>query len=198
MKPKDQDHGSSHYQTIGRKLRGARVSRRATGTAKRERVSPGTETRTNKAEGPGERRTSKDQPNGIFHAGGQRTSRELQIGIFRGRRAHNFGDQHYGHTVTTRRKDWTTHSTHQEDQQTSSKGKQEKPLKEQVPQELHDYLLVFDKKTAERFPKLRPWDHAIDLKPDFVPRDCKVYPLSLPEQQELETFIKDNLAKGYI
>ena len=77
-------------------------------------------------------------------------------------------------------------------------AKQEKPLKEQVPQELHDYLSVFDKKTAERFPELRPWDHAIDLKPDFVPRDCKVYPLSLLEQQELETFVKDNLKKGYI
>ena len=36
--------------------------------------------------------------------------------------------------------------------------KQEKLLKEQVPQELHDYLSVFDKKTAERFPKSRPWD----------------------------------------
>ena len=77
-------------------------------------------------------------------------------------------------------------------------AKQEKLLKEQVPQELHDYLSVFDKKTAKRFPELRPWDHAIDLKLDFVPRDCKVYPLSLPEQQELETFVKDNLTKGYI
>ena len=77
-------------------------------------------------------------------------------------------------------------------------AKQEKQLKEQVPQELHDYLSVFDKKTAEGFPESTPWDHAIDLKLDFVPRDCKVYPLSLPEQQELETFVKDNLTKGYI
>ena len=29
MKPKDQDHGSSHYQMIGRKPRGARVSRKS-------------------------------------------------------------------------------------------------------------------------------------------------------------------------
>ena len=77
-------------------------------------------------------------------------------------------------------------------------AKQEKLLKEQVPQELHNYLSVFDRKMAERFPKSRPWDHAIDLKLDFVPRYCKVYPLSLPEQQELEIFVKDNLAKGYI
>ena len=54
-------------------------------------------------------------------------------------------------------------------------AKQEKPLKELVPQELHDYLSVFDNKTADRFPESRPWDHAINLKPEFVPRDCKVY-----------------------
>ena len=75
-------------------------------------------------------------------------------------------------------------------------AKQEKPLKEQVPQELHNYLSVFDKKTAERFPKSRPWDHAIDLKPNFVPRDCQVYPLSLLEQQELDTFVKATLQKA--
>ena len=50
-------------------------------------------------------------------------------------------------------------------------AKQEKLLKEQVPQELHDYLLVFDKKTAERFPELRPWDHTIDLL-RFFPYTC--------------------------
>ena len=49
-------------------------------------------------------------------------------------------------------------------------AKPEKPLKEQVPQELRDYLFIFDMKTTERFPKLRPWDHTINLKPDFVPR----------------------------
>ena len=35
-------------------------------------------------------------------------------------------------------------------------AKQEKLLKELVPQELHNYISVFDKKTAKRFPKLRP------------------------------------------
>ena len=57
---------------------------------------------------------------------------------------------------------------------------------------------VFDKVTAERFPESRPWDHAIDLKEDFVPLDCKVYPMTLPEQAELGKFIDKNLAKGYI
>ena len=76
--------------------------------------------------------------------------------------------------------------------------KKEKTLEEMVPPELLDYKDVFDKVTAERFPESRPWDHAIDLKEDFVPHDCKVYPMTIPEQAELDKFIDENLAKGYI
>ena len=71
-------------------------------------------------------------------------------------------------------------------------------LEELVPPELMDYRSVFNKKEAERFSESRSWDHAIDLKPDFVPKDCKVYPLSLPEQAKMNEFIDENLAKGYI
>ena len=67
-----------------------------------------------------------------------------------------------------------------------------------VPQELLNYKDVFNKVTAEQFPESRPWDHAIDLKEDFVPSDCKVYPMTLPEQAKLNKFIDENLAKGYI
>ena len=67
-----------------------------------------------------------------------------------------------------------------------------------VPPELHEYLDVFDKEKAKRFPKSQPWDHAIKLKDDFMPSDCKVYPLTLPETEEMNKFINENLAKGYI
>ena len=76
--------------------------------------------------------------------------------------------------------------------------KKEKTLEEMVPPELLDYKDVFDKVTAEWFPESRPWDHAIDLKEDFIPHDCKVYPMTLPEQAKLDKFIDKNLAKGYI
>ena len=76
--------------------------------------------------------------------------------------------------------------------------KKEKTLEEMVPMELLDYKDVFNKVTAEQFPESRPWDHTIDLKEDFVPSDCKVYPMTLPEQAELDKFIDKNLAKGYI
>ena len=67
-----------------------------------------------------------------------------------------------------------------------------------IPLELMNYHNVFDKKKAQQFPKPRPWDHAIDLKPDFVPKDCKVYPLTPQEHMEIDKFINENLAKGYI
>ena len=79
----------------------------------------------------------------------------------------------------------------------STKAK-EQTLKEMIPQELMKYQSVFDKVAANRFPDRQPWDHAIDLQPDFVPKKAHIYPLSLPEQEKLEEFITENLEKGYI
>ncbi|ESK81545.1 reverse transcriptase-rnase h-integrase, partial [Moniliophthora roreri MCA 2997] len=67
-----------------------------------------------------------------------------------------------------------------------------------VPEYLHEFKAQFEDKEAERFPISRHYDHAIDLKPDFVPKDCKLYSLTVPEQQELDKFLDDNLRKGYI
>ena len=74
----------------------------------------------------------------------------------------------------------------------------QKPLDQQIPDQYHKYLKVFDKQTSERLPTRGEWDHAIDLKEDFKPRPCKTYPLSPVEQKELDTFLDENLAKGYI
>ena len=47
-----------------------------------------------------------------------------------------------------------------------------------IPSHLKEFVKVFNKKAAERLPPSRKWDHAIDLKEGFVPRDCQVYTLS--------------------
>jgi len=47
-------------------------------------------------------------------------------------------------------------------------------------------------------PEHKSWDHAIDLKPNFILKDCKVYPLSPEEQKEQDKFLEENLRKGYI
>jgi hypothetical protein len=77
-------------------------------------------------------------------------------------------------------------------------AKPTKPLKEAVPSLYHEYLDVFRKDKADRFPTSKPWDHAIETKPGYVPKDCKIYPLSPTEQSSLDEWIKEQLDKGYI
>ena len=68
-----------------------------------------------------------------------------------------------------------------------------------VPSQYHQHAKVFSETTAHRFPDSREWDHAIDLKADAPSTlDCKVYPLSPGEDVALQTFLSENLAKGYI
>src|ERR1700724_2672312 len=76
--------------------------------------------------------------------------------------------------------------------------KEEKTAAELVPTALHAYLDVFEKKPSERMPSRKPWDHAIDLNNDFVPKKHKLYPCSPGEQKEIDAFIDEQLRKGYI
>jgi len=69
---------------------------------------------------------------------------------------------------------------------------------EMVPPQFHVYLDVFKKALSERLSLCKPWDHAIDLNPNFIPRKSKLYPISPTEQQEVRDFIDDKLKKGYI
>ncbi|ESK81756.1 hypothetical protein Moror_16741 [Moniliophthora roreri MCA 2997] len=73
-----------------------------------------------------------------------------------------------------------------------------KPLEELLPPYLSDYTNRFEKKKSERFPPSQPYDYAIDLKPNFKLKDCKVYSLSPKEQIEQDKFLEENLWKGYI
>jgi ADP-heptose:LPS heptosyltransferase len=73
-----------------------------------------------------------------------------------------------------------------------------KTLDELLPEHYQEYKQVFEKAASERFPERKPWDHTIDLKEDFVPRDCKIYPLTPSEDTLMNNFLDKNLAKGYI
>ncbi|KAL5498813.1 hypothetical protein ACEPAH_2168 [Sanghuangporus vaninii] len=66
------------------------------------------------------------------------------------------------------------------------------------PSYLEEFADVFSEESFEQLPDHRTWDHAIDLKPDFKPSDCKVYPLSPKEQEAMKAFIEENLASGRI
>jgi len=71
-------------------------------------------------------------------------------------------------------------------------------LKRLVPRRFWKWKKVFGKKESERMPVRKIWDHAIELKEGFMPRKRKVYSLSREEREEVQTFVEDQLRKGYI
>ncbi|ESK83158.1 hypothetical protein Moror_14995 [Moniliophthora roreri MCA 2997] len=87
-------------------------------------------------------------------------------------------------------------STSQRLQHNADDGLQ--PATTKIPEYLSQYQGQFEDKEAERFPISRSYDHAIELKPEFTPQDCKVYSLTALEQAELDKFLAENLRKGYI
>ena len=71
-------------------------------------------------------------------------------------------------------------------------------VKKMVPQKFHRWLKVFGKVELERMLIRKPWDHAINLKEDFVPRKGRTYLMSRQEKEEVREFVEEQLRKGYI
>jgi hypothetical protein len=67
-----------------------------------------------------------------------------------------------------------------------------------VPEAYRNYDNVFSEEALKRKPKFGLFDHAIDLKPGFEPKPCKLYPLLPSEQVALNEWLKEHLEKGYI
>ena len=57
---------------------------------------------------------------------------------------------------------------------------------------------MFEKKDSERILTRKAWDHAIDLREEFMLKKGKIYPLSRIEREKVQEFVKDQLRKGYI
>src|SRR5713101_1383513 len=82
---------------------------------------------------------------------------------------------------------------------TENQKKAQKTFEDMVPEHYRQYASVFDENTSKALPPSRKYDHAIDLKPDADPtNNCKVYPLNPTEQQALDIFLDDMLARDYI
>ena len=61
------------------------------------------------------------------------------------------------------------------------------------------FAAVFSEEESHRLPAHKTWDHAIDLIPNANTNiHTKVYPMSANEQEELQRFLQENLAKGYV
>jgi len=67
-----------------------------------------------------------------------------------------------------------------------------------LPDCIRGFESVFAKEDFDVLPEHRQWDHAIELIPGLEPKSSKVYPLSLVEQKELDSFLEENLRTGRI
>ena len=74
-------------------------------------------------------------------------------------------------------------------------SKAQSPL---IPEYLMEFTSVFPKKSFNILPEPKQWDHAVKIISGSKASNCKVYPLSLPEQKELDAFLKENLETGHI
>ncbi|XDV16244.1 hypothetical protein PO909_016041 [Leuciscus waleckii] len=69
---------------------------------------------------------------------------------------------------------------------------------QEIPAAYHDLVLAFSKSEASQLPPHRAGDCAIELLPGAVPPRGPVYPLSQPETEAMESYIEEQLAKGFI
>uniref|UniRef100_A0AAQ4QDM9 Gypsy retrotransposon integrase-like protein 1 n=1 Tax=Gasterosteus aculeatus aculeatus TaxID=481459 RepID=A0AAQ4QDM9_GASAC len=67
-----------------------------------------------------------------------------------------------------------------------------------VPPAYEDLKEVFNKARATSLPPHRPYDCGIDLLPGTSPPRGRLYSLSAPEQEAMETYIQSSLAAGII
>ena len=58
-------------------------------------------------------------------------------------------------------------------------------VEEMVLRWFHKYLKMFEKKELERMPMRKTWDHTMDLREGFVPKEGKIYPLSRVEREKV-------------
>jgi len=71
-------------------------------------------------------------------------------------------------------------------------------VKKIVPRKFHKWLKVFGKVELKRMPMRKLWDHAINLKEDFVPKKGRTYLISRQEKKKVQEFVEEQLRKGYI
>jgi hypothetical protein len=76
---------------------------------------------------------------------------------------------------------------------------EEKTWDQIVPPQYHKWRKVFSEKESNRLPKHQPWDLTIDFI-EGAPKimDCKIYPLTLSEDEKMREYIRTELEKRFI
>jgi hypothetical protein len=79
-----------------------------------------------------------------------------------------------------------------------SKNSKLKGFKDVLPASLYTYANVFSETAFNFLPERHKWDHTIELMCEPSPGFCTVYPMTLIEQTEMDTFLEEALAPGCI
>jgi hypothetical protein len=81
----------------------------------------------------------------------------------------------------------------------ATKGQKDKTFEELVPERYRKFQDIFEPTAFDELPARKPWDHAINLKPDAPDHlDCKLYPMPPEERRKLDEFLEENLRTGRI
>ena len=67
-----------------------------------------------------------------------------------------------------------------------------------IPDWCKDFADVFSEKTHEQLPPHHPYDHTIELCPDFISKVTKIYSLNLVEMEMCKSFVEEHLKTGWI
>jgi hypothetical protein len=79
-----------------------------------------------------------------------------------------------------------------------AKDSKPKDFEDIVPTSLHTYADVFSETAFDSLPECCKWDHTIELEHEPSPGFRKVYPMTLTEQTEMDSFLEEALATGGI
>jgi hypothetical protein len=79
-----------------------------------------------------------------------------------------------------------------------AKDSKTKDFEDIVLTSLHTYANVFSEMAFDSLPERRKWDHTIELEHKPSRGFRKVYPMTLTEHTEMDTFLEEALATGHI
>ncbi|KAG5724273.1 hypothetical protein E4T56_gene15911 [Termitomyces sp. T112] len=93
---------------------------------------------------------------------------------------------------------WASQTTFQPLAQAFAANAMPQEFQDVEPPYLYAFEDVFSKALFDSLLECKRWDYAIELLPDSAPSSCKVYLLAPREQEELDTFLQENLDSGHI
>ncbi|KNZ74179.1 hypothetical protein J132_07613 [Termitomyces sp. J132] len=93
---------------------------------------------------------------------------------------------------------WASQTTSQQLAQAFAANAMPQEFQNIVPSYFHVFEDVFSKALFDSLLECKRWDHVIELLLDSTPSSCKVYPLMPREQEELDTFLQENLDSSHI